>query len=304
MKSKEFSIIIPTHNRPEMLIAAVQSAIAECRDGGEVIVVDDRCERPAREVVEHLANPCLRVVENPGPHGAAGARNHGAACSRGSILFFLDDDDRILAGYLERIMDRLCNGCSADYGFAAMKAILPDGSVRVTSPRLSTGIVPQQAALRRKIAPSGLGFWVRRDTFLELGGFDSAQTVDEDTDLCVRLIASGHTAWFEQEPGTIVRQAHGGSDGNQAQLTQVTPPSVTAACYRRSYEKSAAQFPDFSEARWWMATRYIRRAAKAGDTETARLFALSQGPSPFRLALLGYWAFRAVRAGIRRHRTS
>ncbi|WP_114964525.1 glycosyltransferase family 2 protein [Alkalilacustris brevis] len=298
MDELDFSIVIPTHNRPKMLVEAVESALAECREGGEVIVVDDASERPARDILRPLRDPRLRVVENPGPHGAAGARNHGVLHAKGRIIFFLDDDDRFMEGYARRVLDRPEQGCTGDYGFAAAKVIWPGGHSEVLSHRMPTGLVAERAALRRRIASTGMGFWVRRKAFVEIGGFDTMQQVDEDTDLCVRLAARGHQVWYDADPGTLVTWGHGGPEGEASQLTTATPSKLAANCYLRTYEKSEGDLPAFSEARWWLATRYIRRAAKAGDIRRAQKFATGQRPVPFKLALLGYWAFRTLRKGL------
>lgn len=294
--SQAFSIVIPTHNRPRFLLDAVTSALEECGTQGEVVVVDDRCDIPAQEVLSNLADPRLNVVENPGPNGAAGARNYGVACAGGQIIFFLDDDDQLETGYVARVLSRLGDGIGADYGYAAARVVWPDGSTQTTVRRLGTGLVPKGAAMRHKTCSAQAGFWIRRATFLELGGFDPRQMVDEDTDLCVRLAATGHLAWYDTQPGTKVRQQHSTPGAPGAQLTAVTSGTRAAACYLRSYEKSSPQLSPMGEGRWWLATRYIRRATKAGDGAAARQFARRQEPLPFRLALLGYWLLRTARA--------
>src|SRR5262252_7506885 len=91
----EISVIIPTHNRAEMLrrhllLLEEQSLSSDCF---EVIVSADGCTDGTADIVRRLDVPYrLAVVEaNPGT-GAAGARNRGATLASASILLFLDDD--------------------------------------------------------------------------------------------------------------------------------------------------------------------------------------------------------------------
>jgi len=86
------SIIIPTHNRPEMLMNAVNSALAQSIENIEVIVVDDGSEPP----VELPELPRLRLLRLEQNQGHASARNAGVAMACASKISFLDDDDTLL----------------------------------------------------------------------------------------------------------------------------------------------------------------------------------------------------------------
>lgn len=90
------SVVIPTYNRPEMLVEAVESVAAQEYPNLELIVVDDGSRRPAREVLDESAPTelrwrCLRHDTN---RGANAARNTGIREANGDVLAFLDDDDR------------------------------------------------------------------------------------------------------------------------------------------------------------------------------------------------------------------
>ncbi|MEA5598637.1 glycosyltransferase family 2 protein [Rivularia sp. UHCC 0363] len=92
MTNPLLSIIIPTHNRPQLVIRAVKSALEQTMEDLEVIVVDD-----ASQVTPELPQDSrVRMIRLPQPSGGAAARNVGtkAACSR--WITYLDDDDRLL----------------------------------------------------------------------------------------------------------------------------------------------------------------------------------------------------------------
>ncbi len=97
----QLSIVIPTYNRARMLPRAVASAA-----GHEIVIVDD-CSTDdteqvaARLVAEHGA-VYLRMPSNRGPNPA---RNAGVRVATGDVVFFLDDDDVLLAGGPRRILE-------------------------------------------------------------------------------------------------------------------------------------------------------------------------------------------------------
>lgn len=89
------SVIIPTHDRPERLGAALDTALAQTYRSLEVLVVDDASARPVDDVVGPRAerDRRVRLLRRQTNGGAAAARNTGLAAARGDLVAFLDDDD-------------------------------------------------------------------------------------------------------------------------------------------------------------------------------------------------------------------
>jgi GT2 family glycosyltransferase len=294
MTSVRLSIVIPTHNRPSLLPRALRSALASCPDDGEIIVVDDASDPPAAGGLANLADPRLRLIVNPGPHGASAARNFGVAAARGDLVLFLDDDDELLPGYPARVLAFASQAKAASYGYSAVVIREPGAPDRVRRRIAATGLIPPGARIRRKIAGTGNGFWIRREAFLAAGGLDPRQVLDEDTDLCVRLTASGHHAWHSAEPGVIVYHAHSDPGQPGGQLTAGTSVDRIAACYLRSYANVADRLPVLSEARRYLALRYLRVAVRHGEAGAASAFIRAQRPLPLRLMLRAYWLMKVA----------
>lgn len=83
------SVVIPAHNA-ERVIGSVLRSLAEQRpQPAEVIVVDDASRDRTAEIAEELG---ARVVRNPQPVLAGGARNRGWDVARGDVVVFLDSD--------------------------------------------------------------------------------------------------------------------------------------------------------------------------------------------------------------------
>lgn len=291
------TIVIPTHNRDDLLVRAVRSALQACPTDGEVLVVDDKSIVPAAQVLAAETDPRLRVIVNTGPKGAASTRNLGVAVAAGDVVFFLDDDDEILPGYCERVLRQDGPASQAEWGFSSIheRHVGQSADGWRQRQRLTRGLVSRHARTKDAVAAMSDGFWIRRACFQQIGGLDPVQSIDEDTDLCARLLAQSRQPWYESDPGMRVYRGYLPARPDGAQLTLATPSAKGLQCYRHTYEKNAAQFGPYSEARWFLATRYLRRAVKAGQVEEARRFARAQTPFLYSVVLRAYVCIKRLK---------
>jgi glycosyltransferase involved in cell wall biosynthesis len=99
------SVLIATHDRPELLRSAVESFAMQTLDRSdfEVVVVDDGSRDAVVPVlVDELADR-LQIVGLRIRHaGRSAAKNLGVMLARAPIVLFFDDDDRATPDYLER----------------------------------------------------------------------------------------------------------------------------------------------------------------------------------------------------------
>lgn len=116
----EISVIITTHNRPQSLLRAVESARAASRKEVEVVVVDDASTDETASVCRHLRG--IKYVRAERNQGVAGARNLGLLSSGGEFLSFLDDDDVRLPGSLDAQVTALA--ASPDAGLIYGQALV------------------------------------------------------------------------------------------------------------------------------------------------------------------------------------
>lgn len=93
-------VVIPTRNRVDML----ERAIASVPTDVEIVVVDDASSDGTPAFLSGLrAKVCsLRMRSSMGP---CAARNAGIALSTARHLLFLDDDDVLLSGGVQRILE-------------------------------------------------------------------------------------------------------------------------------------------------------------------------------------------------------
>lgn len=92
----EVSVVIPTCNRPELVVRAVESVLRQTEQAFEIIVVVDGGDPVTCRRLQRIDDPRLSVVRVPTRQGAAGARNLGVSHTKAAWVAFLDDDDEMV----------------------------------------------------------------------------------------------------------------------------------------------------------------------------------------------------------------
>jgi glycosyltransferase involved in cell wall biosynthesis len=87
------SAVIPTRNRPELVLRAVRSALRQTYPRIEVVVVIDGPDHPTEKALHSIDDARLRVICLTEHVGGSGARNVGVQAAQGEWIGFLDDDD-------------------------------------------------------------------------------------------------------------------------------------------------------------------------------------------------------------------
>ena len=100
MHLPSLSIVIPSHNRPDLLHLCLNAVHSHRPAGSQVIVVDDG-SRDA--VVSRAAGtfPDVEIVRHSMSVGFAVAANRGIARATGDVIELLNDDTQVTAGWAE-----------------------------------------------------------------------------------------------------------------------------------------------------------------------------------------------------------
>lgn len=96
------SLIIPTHNRAELLPRAIDSVLAQTDPDWELIIVDDGSTDGTKAAVEPFTDLRIRYIYQENRQ-LNGARNTGVANVKGAYAGFLDDDDELLPDHIARL---------------------------------------------------------------------------------------------------------------------------------------------------------------------------------------------------------
>ncbi len=178
------SVIIPTHNRRDLVCEAVASALAQCDAAAEVIVVDDGSNDGTAAALRQFGDRIRYRCQ--AQRGVAAARNAGAQMALGDWLAFLDSDD------LWR-PDKLARQLAYHAARPALRAsqtgeVWIRNGVRVNPCRhhgKPDGDIFVPSVARCVVSPSAV--LLHRALFESLGGFDESLPVCEDYDLWLRL---------------------------------------------------------------------------------------------------------------------
>ena len=94
------AVVIPTHDRADLLRRSIESVLRQERTADQIIVVDDGSRDDTAAVVTGYAPTVTYVPKAHG--GVASARNLGVAQSDADFIAFLDSDDHWDEGHLHR----------------------------------------------------------------------------------------------------------------------------------------------------------------------------------------------------------
>ncbi|MCU0888638.1 MAG: glycosyltransferase family 2 protein [Rubritepida sp.] len=99
-----FSVLMPTHNRPEVLGVAIQSVLAQTEPDFELLVVCDGCTEETGRLLAGFSDPRIRVFDLPkAPHFGYANRNIGLRAARGRLIAFAAHDNLLLPDHLARL---------------------------------------------------------------------------------------------------------------------------------------------------------------------------------------------------------
>lgn len=182
------SIVIPTHNRKELLKRAVNSALMQTYPIEKIIVVSDGSEDGTNEMMEKWSKeePKIQFISyNPGKGGNF-ARNTGIKAATTRFIAFLDDDDEWHSEKIEKQINCFRNDDKIGVVCTAMN------NVHVTQNTKNLFIPPAKYSCEKEILlknciGSTTTVMVKRDLFDEVGMFDESLPALQDYDMWIRL---------------------------------------------------------------------------------------------------------------------
>lgn len=178
------SVIIPTYNRKDFLLEAVDSVLAQTYEDFELIVVDDGSTDDTEEVLTSNDERLIYIYQVN--RGVSAARNRGIELARGEFIAFLDSDDLWLPTKLQVQVAFMDQHHEAEICYT--DEVWIRHGVRVNPKRkhakYSGWIYPHCLTLCI-ISPSSA--LIRRGFFEEVGTFDPHLPVCEDYDFWLRV---------------------------------------------------------------------------------------------------------------------
>jgi glycosyltransferase involved in cell wall biosynthesis len=203
MRGERISVVVPMFNAMETLPRTVPAILRALEDHeeGEVLFVDNGSTDGSTDFVRGTGDDRVSLLSLPGVTVAA-LRNHGAERARGTYLAFLDSDCVIPPDYFRSAVATLeATGAAAT-------------GCEVQVPRDDPHWIEKtwhglhyQGRNRFVRYINSANFFIRRDAFLEVGGFSEELVTDEDSEIGKRLLEAGKTLY----ESTAVEAVHLGN---------------------------------------------------------------------------------------------
>lgn len=267
MTATTVSVIVPTYNRSAWIGATLRTVLAQTHRPHEIIVVDDGSADDTASVVAGFGSEVRYVRQDNA--GVSAARNHGARIATGEFLAFVDSDDLWHPRKVEIQLLALrqtgahwsITGCdviglddnviAGREGFPAVFPLFHDEGTSPTdffTQYFRRDAVEAGGALFEVFAgdayePLFLGNFglpsssmVARGLFEQVGGFNPAFRIAEETEFFHRIAAAAEVAivtaslvgYRTSQSGSLV------SPANAARLIENALASLTAAAALRS----------------------------------------------------------------------
>jgi GT2 family glycosyltransferase len=270
-----FSIVITCYNQRDFIGAAVDSALAQIHPEKEVVVVDDGSSDGSREVLEKYGD-AIHLLRFEGNCGAIEARNHGAAKAAGEYLVFLDGDDLLTPWALqlyEQIValrnPQIVLGETTWFNGADPPAVDSSGPRRIEFVEYEGYL-----AKDRSIGLTASAMVIRRQTFLDVGGWSPGIFHLDCWDLCVKLSTTGRMILVCAPAVALYRVHESNSIHNVAPFLRMA--------HRLIDKEKAGEYPGSRQHRFeryamfgGLIVFWMKRARRAGYSEEAIKLAAS-----------------------------
>ena len=228
------SVVIRTKDRPALLAEAIASVRATgypC----EIVVVNDGGVTPALD-------DDVTLVQHETSKGRAEAGNAGVRAASNAFVVFLDDDDLFYPEHLATLAQAAASPHTAWYT-DAVSAFLGDSASRT---RIYAQDFDRELLKVDNYIPLPTTL-IRREQFLDLGGFDASFDLFEDWDFLLRLAQRGdflrvpkvtcEVRHFHGGTSVILANPEGSAEFRAAKLRIWEKHGVDAATFVRVYEK-------------------------------------------------------------------
>lgn len=197
------SVVIPTKDRAEGVVAAVRSVLDQTYPHFQLVVVDDgSSDGTAEALAPYCADPRVEYVRRDVPGGVSRARNEGLARARGDYVAYLDSDNTWVPEFLEvMVAFVLTRGLRAGYCVSELNG---QGRLQYRATPFSHG------ALRERNYIDCIVILHERSLLDEVGTFDESLRRMVDWDLLLRIadhtplelapfVGTSYDPWIEQD---------------------------------------------------------------------------------------------------------
>lgn len=203
----DLTVVIPTFNRSQELVRALDSLVAQTDTDFEVIVCDDGSTEDIAAAIQGFHDRLrLRLLRIDNSGGPARPRNVATQAATSRWISYLDSDDWWYASRMARLRAELADDRDIVYHPLRVERADHDGHAKpphgadIGEPLRTTDPIGHMIRFGNPLATSGTT--VKRELMLDIGGFDESRELAsvEDFDAWLRLASKGARLHFLSEP--------------------------------------------------------------------------------------------------------
>jgi glycosyltransferase involved in cell wall biosynthesis len=185
------SVILPVHNRADVLARAIQSVVDQHLANWELIVIDDGSTDGSVDVARSFGDERIEIVELAENRGGNIARNEGVRAARAPLIAFLDSDDTYLPEKLERVVGIFEAKPNLDLLVDSFVKVQPPGSRRSRvvrkNPVIDDRELFRKALFTRQLWKATPAITAKHEAIVRAGMFDETLRRLQDFDLLIRI---------------------------------------------------------------------------------------------------------------------
>lgn len=267
------SVVIPTHNRSDLIARAIKSVQNQTYKDLEIIIVSDGSTDDTKSVVESLAQDDnrMRFIEYHPAKGGNVARNTGIEASNGEYIAFLDDDDEWLPEKLEKQVAVMESDASVGLVYTGVRIIYVNEKVSYNSKSRVCGDLSKTILLDNYIGTTST-VMLKKSLISKTGMFDVELRALQDYDLWIRVCQHCNVGVVPEELINYYNYT------NSKQISALTQKYVDSLAYiNNKYSDLLKDLPP-EETKEKQNNEYfllINKAMRNGDGKLARSYAKS-----------------------------
>lgn len=212
------TVLLPTHNRADVLPFAVASVLRQTVADFELIVVGDGCTDGTSDYMRSVDDPRVMWLDLPkGPGLGYGNRNWALEQARGRVIAYQAHDDLWLPDHLATMLAAM-QRTGAEFAYSRSLFVTPDGDMWPRAGNLNDPSFQHDFLSGKPVPIASCTVLHTRDCLEKYGGWDESLLHGGDRELWRRIVAGGDAAnfVFVPQPTTLRflanwRRGEGGS---------------------------------------------------------------------------------------------
>lgn len=303
---EKISVVIPTYNRANLILDAIESVVAQSQKPYEIIIVDDGSSDQTQQIIEDWkkknANktPTLHYIKQENQGGNV-ARNRGIREAKGNLIAFLDSDDTWHNTKLEKQIPlfKKDNAIGAVY-CGLIEINIETGSLILDNDRkYAKGSILNALLIRDVTGPTST-FIIRKSVFEQVGFFDEKLQARQDWDMWIRIATAFKIEAVEEN--LVNMRHHSGERTASNPLKEIIAYQEIRKKYSKLLKNKPTTLQQKAKAAYYKRMGRVHFHQKISNTKALKFYLLGIINYPFDFdgwaALLGFFIPSSLRTKI------